>query len=70
MAKGIFDVVAEDPKIKHIPEEMQKAAMEKHGGKKSQGKGNQRGVAENLSVGDLIGDCPPLGDKALTFGKV
>jgi hypothetical protein len=70
MAKGIFDVVTEDPKIKHIPEEMKKAAMEKHGGKKSQGKGDRRGVVEKFSMGDLVGDRPPLGDEALTFGKV
>jgi hypothetical protein len=70
MAQGILNVVAEDPKIKHIPEEMQKTAMKKHGGKESQGKRNQRGIVENLSVGDLVGDCAPLGDEALSFGKV
>jgi hypothetical protein len=70
MAQGILNVVAEDPEIKHIPEEMQKTAMEKHGGKESQGKGNQRGIVESLSVGDLVGDRAPLGDEALTFGKV
>jgi len=70
MAQGILNIVAEDPEIKHIPEEMQKAAMEKHGGKKSQGKREQWGFVEDLSMGDLVGDRPPLGDEALTFGKV
>jgi hypothetical protein len=40
MAQGILDVVAENPKIKHIPDQVQKTAVEKHGGEESQEKGN------------------------------
>jgi hypothetical protein len=44
--------------------------MEEHGGKESQRKGNQRGSMEHLSMGDLIGNGPPLKDEALTFSKI
>ena len=70
MAKGVFNVVPENPKIQHVSEEVQKTTMEEHGGKESQRNGNQRGNLEHLSMSDLIGNGPPLQDEALTFGKI
>jgi hypothetical protein len=43
MTQGVFDVVAEDPKIKHIAEEMEESPMEKHGGNQGEIDGNPGG---------------------------
>jgi hypothetical protein len=70
MAKSVFNVVSENPKIQHVSEEVQETTMEEHGGKDRERKGDQRNNVEHLSMGDLIGNGPPLKNEALTFSKI
>ena len=70
MAKGVFNIVPENPKVQHVPEEVQKTTMEEHRGKDSQREGNQRANVEHLSMSDLIGNGPPLKEETLTFNKI
>ena len=44
--------------------------MEEHGGKDRERKGDQMNNVEHLSMGDLIGNGPPLKNEALTFSKI
>ncbi len=70
MAEGIFDVVAEDPKIKHITEEMEESPMEKHGGKEGEINGNPGGSIKRLPRNDLVRNRPPLEDESLAFDDI
>lgn len=70
MSEGIFNVISENPEVKHIPKQVEKTTVEEHRGKKSQGKGDGRNYLYNLSTGDLVWDGPPLKDEALTCGKI
>jgi len=70
MAKGVFNVVPENPKIQHVSEEVQKTTMEEHGRKDSQRERDQWDNVEHLSMGDLIGNGPPLKDEALTLSNI
>lgn len=70
MAQGIFDVVAEDPEIEHVSEEVQESAMEEHGRKNGEGDRHRRKLMEDLSMDDLIGNRTPFKDKVLTFNNI
>jgi hypothetical protein len=73
-AKGperIFDVVPEDPEVKHVAKEVQDPAMEKHGRKyRETDRDPGRKIIEPFSVDDLIGDRPPLEDESLVLPRI
>ncbi len=70
MAQGIFDVVAEDPEIKHVPKEMEESPMEKHGGKEGEINGNPGGTVKRLPRNDLVRNRAPLEDESLAFDDI
>lgn len=53
MPHDVFDIIAEDPEVEHVPEQMHPAAVEKHAGEQCQhaGKGDHisgnRGLSED-----------------------
>lgn len=56
----ILDVVPEYPQIEHIPDEMEKSSVQKHGCEQGEGRREARdiGNGQRSEVSDLIGNRP------------
>ena len=70
MAQGIFNVVAEDPEVEHVAEDMEEASVEEHGGNKGEVDGKRRGSVKCLAGHDLVRNRPPLEDESLAFDDI
>ena len=58
MTQCVLDIVSEDPQVEHVAKKMKPAPVDKHGGKKGQGHGNQILGIHIHGVHHLIGNEP------------
>ena len=65
MTECILDIVTKDPEIKHVAEEVQEPAMEKHRRKNREANRNTgRKIIEPFAVNNLVRNRPPFKDES------